>query len=196
MTQCDCEGFGSENLPYSGSMSAPRSQQLYQLRLAWGGQALLTLAESGIVIIVDAIESDDSATVLAAQAAALPHTPVVFLASLRNAQATAEAVVAEQIARSTRTSINLVLCGERGDFVVEDYLAAGAIADQLSARGIDHSSPEVAVAIEGFRPLTCALKHLFSASGSGAALSRLGRADEVLAAAQLNSLGGAVRYAR
>lgn len=175
-------------------MSEPHSQQIYQLRLGWGEHSLATLAKSEIVIIVDAIETDGTASALAAEAALQPQQPSVFLASLRNAKATAEAVVAEQLKRGARTSINLVLCGDSGRFAVEDYLAAGAIADSLAARGIDHSSPEVAVAIEGFRPLTRALKHLFSASGAGAEWSALGRADEVKAAAELNSLSEAVRF--
>ena len=194
MSPYDSVGNGSDKLAYSGSMTEPRSQQLYQLRLAWAEHAYETLAESEIVIVIDAIETDDAAAALAAHAAALPHQPSVFLASLRNAAATADAVVAEQLERGTRTSINLVLCGDQGQFAVEDYLAAGAIADRLSARGIDHSSPEVAVAVEGFRPLTRALKHLFSASGAGAVLSRLGRANEVLAAARVDSIDHAVRY--
>lgn len=175
-------------------MNEPHSQQVYQLRLGWGEHALATLATSDIVIIVDAIQREGSAVALATKAASQPGRPAVFIASLRNASATAEAAVAEQIERGSRTSINLVLCGENGRFAVEDYLAAGAIADSLSARGIDHSSPEVAVAIEGFRPLTRALKHLFSACGAGAELSALGRAEEVRAAAALNSLNEAVRH--
>ena len=175
-------------------MSETSSQQMYQLRLGWGEHALATLAKSEIVVIVDAIENDSTASALAAEAVLQAQHPTVFLASLRNARATAEAVVAEQLERGARTSINLVLCGDSGRFAVEDYLSAGAVADSLSALGIDHSSPEVAVAIEGFRPLTRALKHLFSACDAGAKFSALGRAGEVRAAAQLNSLSEAERY--
>ncbi|MCB1274290.1 MAG: 2-phosphosulfolactate phosphatase [Leucobacter sp.] len=171
-------------------MADSRAQQTYQVRLGWGAAGLRQLAKSGIVVVVDAIgaapEGEPSeASLLAADAAALPHAPLVFVASLRNATATAKAVYAEQVARGGRTAINLVLVGDgEGGFAVEDYLAAGAIGDALSALGLDHSSPDVAVATEGFRPLTRALKHLFSASASGLALTDAGRRDEVRAAAQ------------
>jgi 2-phosphosulfolactate phosphatase len=129
----------------------------------------------------------------------------VFRASLRNATATAKAAYEEQVARGGRTAINLVLAGggglgagavsSAGAFAVEDYLAAGAIGNALSALGIDHSAPDVAVATEGFRPLTRALKHLLSASASGLALIEAGRRDEVKAAAELDAEPEAARLA-
>jgi len=165
-------------------MTNPRSQSTYQVRLGWGEQALTGLAKAGIVVVIDVLGSGEK---LAADAAALPHGPTVFLGSLRNASATAQAVYDEQVARGGRTAINLVLAGDDGTFAVEDYLAAGAIGDGLSARGLDHSAPDVAVATEGFRPLTRALKHLLSASASGLALAEEGRRDEVKAAAELDA---------
>ena len=171
-------------------MSDPHSQSTYQVRLGWGAAALATLADSDIVIIVDAIGDDPD---LARQAAALPHTPSVYRTSLRNASATARAVRDEQLARSARTSINLVLAGDEGAFAVEDYLAAGAVADALAAFGIDHSSPDAAVATEGFRPLTRALKHLLSASAAGQQLRAAGRADEVREASALDADDEATR---
>ena len=99
------------------------------------------------------------------------------------------------MARGERTSINLVLVGDdEGGFAVEDYLAAGAIAEALTALGLDHSSPDVAVATEGFRALTRAVKHLFSASAAGAELVAAGRRDEVRAAAELNAEPAATRH--
>ena len=174
-------------------MTDSRSQQTYQVRLGWGSAGLDRLAVSGIVVIVDAIGSSDA---LLAQAVALPHSPAVFAGSLRNATATAQAVYDEQIVRGGRTAINLVLAGdESGGFTVEDYLAAGAIGDTLTALGLDHSAPDVAVATEGFRPLKRALKHLLSASAAGLALAEAGRRDEVRAAAELDSEPTAVRLA-
>lgn len=171
-------------------MTDPRSQSTYQVRLGWGAGALTRLAKSGIVVIVDAIGSSEA---LAAEARALPHSPTVYLGSLRNATATARAVYEEQVARGGRTAINLVLAGdEEGGFAVEDYLAAGAIADGLAALGIDHSAPDVAVANEGFRPLKRAVKHLFSASAAGLALKAVGRGDEAKAAAELDAESEAV----
>ncbi|MGI8394586.1 2-phosphosulfolactate phosphatase [Leucobacter sp. W1038] len=178
-------------------MTDPRSQSTYQVRLGWGADALTRLAESGIVVVIDVLGPDDGlAAELAAQAAALPHEPAVFLGSLRNATATAKAIVDEQVARGGRTSINLVLAGDNGGFSVEDFLAAGAIGDAISALGIDHSAPDVAVATEGFRPLTRALKHLISASAAGIELARAGRGDEVKSAAQLDADTEATRLGR
>lgn len=177
-------------------MTDPRSQSNYQVRLAWGSDGLARLAESGIVVIVDTLELVDapgSSDDLAAGAAALPHEPTVFVASLRNATATARAVYEEQLARGGRTAINLVLAGDDDGFAVEDYLAAGAIGDALSALGLDHSAPDVAVATEGFRPLTRALKHLLSASAAGLALAAAGRRDEIRAAAELDAEPEATR---
>lgn len=199
-----------------------RSQATYQVRLGWGLAGLTQLANAGIVIVVDAIDvidagdqnlveaiaseaaaatdsstiADASSELIASAAAALPHGPTVFRASLRNATATAHAAYEEQVARGGRTAINLVLVGdEDGSFAVEDYLAAGAIGDALSALGIDHSAPDVAVATEGFRPLTRALKHLLSASASGLSLAEAGHRDEVKAAAELDAEPAAIRFA-
>lgn len=173
--------------PRLRDMTDSRSQSTYQVRLGWGSAALTRLAESGIVVVVDAIDGSGSAAELAAQAAALPQGPAVFRGSLRNRAATARAIVAEQLARGDRTTINLVLTGDSGDFAVEDFLAAGALGDALSGLGIDHTAPDLAVAIEGFRPLTRALKHLLSASAAGLALTEAGRGEEVRAAAELDA---------
>lgn len=177
-------------------MTDSSSQSNYQVRLAWGSEGLSRLAEAEIVVIVDAIETPGagSARGLADEAAALPHAPTVFAGSLRNATATAQAITDEQLARGGRTAINLVLVGDEGRFAVEDYLAAGAIGDALSALGIDHSAPDVAVAAEGFRPLKRALKHLLSASAAGQELVQADRRDEVKAAAELDAEDEAIRY--
>lgn len=174
-------------------MTDSRSQSTYQVRLGWGSDGLARLAPADLVVVVDAIGSSGA---LVAEAAALPFEPTVFSASLRNASATAQALYDEQLARGGRTAINLVLAGDEGRFAVEDYLAAGAIAERLSALGIDHSAPDVAVATEGFRPLTRAVKHLFSASASGLALAEQGRKDEAKAAAELDAETEARRVAR
>lgn len=170
------------------SMTDSRSQSTYQVRLAWGSAGLDRLADAGVVVLIDAIpDASESARALWAQALALPGAPAVFSGSLRNATATAHAIYQEQIARGGRTAVNLVLVGDDGAFAVEDYLAAGAIGDALSALGIDHSAPDVAVATEGFRPLRRALKHLLSASEAGLALAQAGRRDDVKAAAEVDA---------
>ena len=72
-------------------------------------------------------------------------------------------------------------------FAVEDLLGAGAVVDALADLGIDHSSPDAAVAGEGFRALRGAARHLVTASGSGRELEAAGRRDEVLAAAAVDA---------
>ena len=165
-------------------MTDPRSQSTYQIRLAWGAEGLARLAPAGIIVVIDVIGSPEK---LAADAVEQPNNPTVFVGTLRNATATAQAVYDEHLARGGRNAINLVLVGDDGAFAVEDYLAAGAIADGLSARGLDHSSPDVAVATEGFRPLTRALKHLVSASAAGLALTAEGRGPDARTAAELDA---------
>lgn len=174
-------------------MTDTRAQSTYQVRLAWGTTGLTQLAPADIMVIVNALGSSES---LAAGAASLPHTPTVFIANLRNRTATATAIFDEQVARGSRTAINLVLAGDEGAFAVEDYLAAGAVADALTALGIDHSSPDVAVATEGFRPLSRAVKHLLSASAAGLALKAEGRGDEAKAAGEVDADTEAIRVDR
>ena len=172
-------------------MTDARAQATYQVRLDWGVEAFDRLAPAEIVVVVDAIGEDSA---LAARVSDRAAGATVFSGSLRNATATAQAVIDEQLARGGRSAINLVLAGDDGRFAVEDYLAAGAIGDALSARGIDHTAPDVAVATEGFRPLGRALKHLLSASASGSELSKAGRRDEVIAAAQVDAETVAIRW--
>lgn len=174
-------------LRYPETMSESRSQSRYQVRLGWGVAALSELAPSEIVVVVTAL---GDATELAVATAALPHQPIVLMGNLRNASATAQTIIDTQVATGSRTPINLVLLGthnvpgaSEGQFAVEDYLAAGAIADALTARGIDHSAPDVAVAAEGFRALRRAVKHLLAASSAGIALVAAGERHQVMYAA-------------
>ena len=120
---------------------------------------------------------------------------LVLLGALRNASAVADAVLAEQQRRGGRTSIAVIAAGELTGtdagatvrFAVEDQLGAGAIIDALGALGIDHTSPDAAVASESFRALRRAVTHLLTASGSGLELIEQGRRDEVLAAAAVDA---------
>lgn len=175
----------------SHAVSESRSQGRYQIRLGWGTAALRELTPSEIVVVVSAL---GDATELATATAALPHQPIVLLGTLRNASATAQTIIDTQVATGLRTPINLVLVGTAaaegvaaGQFAVEDYLTAGAIADELTARGIDHSAPDVAVAGEGFRALRKAVKHLFAASASGIELVAAGERERVMHAAHHNA---------
>lgn len=136
----------------------------------------------------------DGATVVAVASERV--SALVLLGGLNNAAAVAAAVAAEQQRRAQRTSVALIPAGVRaaGDqpsgtrFAVEDLLGAGAIIDALGALGLDHTSPEAAVAGEAFRGLRGAMRHLLTASGSGQDLIDRGCGDDVLAAAALDSV--------
>lgn len=127
--------------------------------------------------------------------AAPDATPLVLLGSLRNAAAVAVAVRAEQQRRGGRTSISVIAAGELAGreahaplrLAVEDQLGAGAVIDALGSLGIDHTSPEAAVAAEGFRALRGAVKHMLAASGSGRELAARGRGEEVAHAAAVDA---------
>ncbi len=124
-------------------------------------------------------------------AAAAASDSLVLLGSLRNAAAVARAVLAEQERRGARTSVAVIAAGERsGDavrFAVEDQLGAGAVIDALAGLGIDHTSPEAAVAGEAFRGLRGAVRHLLTASGSGQELIARDLRDDVLNAAEIDA---------
>ncbi|GAA1787274.1 2-phosphosulfolactate phosphatase [Agromyces lapidis] len=118
---------------------------------------------------------------------------VVIAAAMRNRSAVAEHLLALQGERGERLMIAIVAAGELGReadgpggglrFGIEDLLVAGAVVDALVARGIDHTSPEAAVACAAFEALSRATGHLISASGSGVELRELGFAGDVRAAA-------------
>jgi 2-phosphosulfolactate phosphatase len=192
----------------------PFDQSTYQVRLEWGVAGLARLAPADIVVVVDvlrfsttvidAVERGDGCPLdAAAHAISINGAPVaeaaadggalVLLGGLRNASAVAAAVLAEQERRGARTSITVIAAGELspGDgtlrFAVEDQLGAGAIVEALGSLGIDHTSPDAAVAAESFRALRRAVKHLLTASGSGLELIGRGLRDDVLAAAAVDA---------
>lgn len=188
------------------------AQQTYQVRFEWGADGLARLAPSDVVIVVDVlrfssrvIESLEAGEPTRSNAvadagngarvadAAAETGSLVLLGALRNAAAVARAVLATQTERAQRTSVAIIAAGERdrdGDaplrFAVEDLLGAGAVIAALTDLGIDHSSPEAAVAAESFRSLKGASRHLLTASGTGRSLDARGRRDEVLAAAAID----------
>ena len=98
--------------------------------------------------------------------------PTVLVGAIRNAAAVARAVMALQERRGDRVSVAVIAAGERASsgelrFAVEDQLGAGAIIAALTDLGIDHSSPEAAIAAESFRSLRRGVRHLLIGSGSG-----------------------------
>lgn len=119
---------------------------------------------------------------------------IVLAASMRNRTAVAEWILAMQEQRGERVIVAVVAAGEptrqpTGDraaaadggirFAIEDQLVAGAVIDALIGIGIDHISPEAAVAGASFEGLRHAATHLMSASGSAVALAAAGRGGEV-----------------
>lgn len=185
--------------------TAAYAQSDYQVRLDWGGAGLERLAPAHIVVVVQtlgltarALSTCERGGVLdlapgvgadLARAAAGAGAHVV-VGGLRNAAAVAAHVLDRQRARGERTSISILAVGAPGDsgtdatrFAVDDLLGAGAVIAALGDLGIDHASPEAAVAGEGFRALGGAVRHLLTASGAGRALAAEGGRDDVLAAA-------------
>lgn len=147
----------------------------------------------------EAVAADADAADRVALAAAERGAHVV-VGGLRNAAAVAAHVLAVQHDRADRTSIAVVAVGQpavvtggsttAGEnapdlrFAVEDLLGAGAVIAALGDLGIDHASPDAAVAAEGFRALRGAVRHLLTASGTGRLLADAGERDTVLAAAE------------
>lgn len=187
---------------------APFDQSRYQVRFDWGYAGWTRVASSDIVIVVDvlSVSSEISARIAGGESVDLARVPspaatlveaaaasgaTVYAGSLRGASAVAGAVLAEQTRRSARTSIAVIAVGEpAGDavtFTAEDLLGAGAVIDALSSLGLDHTSPEAAVACESFRGLRGAVKHLLSATGSGQELLAIDKRDVVLAAAAIDA---------
>lgn len=193
-------------------MPSPFDQSAYQVRLDWGVDGLVRLAPADVVVVVDVLRFSSTVTAAlergqttaldaaahavsingAAVAEAAAGSPLVLLGCLRNASAVAAAVLAVQQQRGARTGVAVIAAGERDAagalrFAVEDHLGAGAVIAALGDLGIDHGSPDAAVAGEGFRALRGAVKHLLSASGSGRELADRGLAADVAAAAALDA---------
>lgn len=180
------------------------SQSDYQVRLDWGMPGLRRLAPAPVVVVVQTlgltahalsaaengagweIAGDDDAAAALVRAAGATGAHVV-VGGLRNAAAVAAHVLEVQRSRGERTGISVLAVGqgEGADlrFAVEDSLGAGAVIAALGDLGIDHASPDAAVAGEGYRALAGAVRHLLTASGTGRALAADGGRDVVLAAA-------------
>lgn len=194
-------------------MPQPFDQSRYQIRLEWGTDGFDRLAPADIVVVIDVLMFSTAMTDAAARgipvgvdddavtgsangapvaARAAESDALVLIGCLRNASAVAEAILAEQRRRGARTSVALIAAGERDPagvrFAIEDLLGAGAIGDALSVRGVDHTSPEAAAAIEAFRGLRGALRHLLTAGGTGQRLIAKGERERVLTATTLDDL--------
>ncbi|MDT0156301.1 2-phosphosulfolactate phosphatase [Microbacterium sp. ARD32] len=190
-------------------MPSPFDQSYYQVRVEWGVEGVARLAPADVVVVVDVLRFSSTLANVAAEgrtveladarewssngaavaAAAAETGAVVLIGGIRNAAATARAVMTLQERRGARTSVTVIAAGERAAtgelrFAVEDHLGAGAVIAALVDLGIDHSSPDGAVAAESFRALRRALRHLLAASGSGREL-----ADGVASTARMAEAG-------
>lgn len=148
--------------------------------MEWGAAGMRRLAASDIVVLVDVFDVPGPRHPLVEAAGDV----LVLAGGLRNAAAVARRVLDEQTRRAARTSVALIAMDADGRFAVENQLGAGAVVAALGDLGIDHSSPEAAVAGEGFRALRGAARHLLTASGTGRAMIDRGERDAVLAAAE------------
>ncbi|MFC5433678.1 2-phosphosulfolactate phosphatase [Microbacterium suwonense] len=190
-------------------MPSPFDQSYYQVRVEWGVEGLARLAPADVVVVVDVLRfSSTMANIVAGggsaeladariwsangaevAAAAAETGAVVLVGGIRNAAATARAVMTLQEHRAARTAVSVIAAGERSPagalrYAVEDQLGAGAVIAALTDLGIDHSAPDGAVAAESFRALRRALRHLIAASGSGREL-----VDGVASTARMADLG-------
>ncbi|WP_417563803.1 2-phosphosulfolactate phosphatase [Microbacterium sp.] len=197
------------------SASSPFDQSFFQIGLEWGAEGLARLAPADIVVVVDVLRFSTQAVDAAAAGRTLPLAgsgsvngarvaaaasgAVVVAGCLRNAGAVARWIVAEQHRRGDRVRVAVIPAGEltgpsepgpsQGGCVrvaIEDQLGAGAVIAALGDLGLDHSSPEAAVACEAFRSLRGAVRHLLLASGSGQELVDRGLRDDVLHAAEID----------
>ena len=182
---------------------AALSQVDYQVRLEWGEAGLGRVAPAHVVVVVQtlgltarALAAAESGEAAPAQADAADRIALaaeregahVVAGGIRNAAAVAAHVLEVQRSRGDRTSIAIIAVGDDGQsgprFAVEDSLGAGAVVAALGDLGIDHASPDAAVAGEGFRALRGAVRHLLTASGTGRLRADAGERDLVLAAAE------------
>ncbi|MET1043047.1 MAG: 2-phosphosulfolactate phosphatase [Microbacteriaceae bacterium] len=148
-------------------MEIAADQGKYQVRFEWGtAGAAATQSGADAVIWVDQLATGDTERPLPEPDGAL------VLATVQNAKAVADWVLARQHERGGRFMVTVIAAGDsRADgadrFAVEDLLAAGAVIDALTEVGLDHCSPEAAAASAAYSGLTQALKHLIKNSVSG-----------------------------
>ncbi|WP_165063370.1 2-phosphosulfolactate phosphatase [Marisediminicola senii] len=168
-------------------VDSTHSQSQYQVRFDWGVAGAADVGDGvDVTVWVDALEAVGAA----ASIDDLPGT--VVTATLRNRSAVADWVLARQAEKGDRFVVAIIAAGDtRADgsarVSVEDLLAAGAVIDALTERGIDHCSPEAAAASAAFAGLRSATRHLVGASGNGRAIAAAGRRDDVLHSAQLDA---------
>ena len=159
--------------------SAPAGQAKYQVRLDWGVAGAERIADGAhVAVVVDVLPSPDGQEIAAALAG---RDLVVLEGSLRNRSAVARRILELQEERGERLMVAVVAAGEQAG----SGEAHGV--DALIALGIDHTSPEAAVACAAFEGLRHAAVHLIGASASGVELVAQGRRPEVRAATEVDA---------
>jgi len=178
-------------VPDTEAARAAADQGTYQIRFDWGVRGLRALAPAHITVLVDALPSaGDGAGDALAPGEVDGH---VVRAGLADRTAVARWILERQHENGGRTSVNVVAVGDvdaAGEqrFAVEDQLAAGALIDALIGLGIDHVSPDAAVASASYEGLRRACGHLLTASATGRLLTARGRGSEVHAAARVDTV--------
>lgn len=166
--------------------SSAFDQATYQIRFDWGQRAVGVLAPAAITVVVDALPGRAGLDLSGVEG----H---VVRAGLADRSAVARWILERQHENGGRTSVNVVAVGDLDEagatrFAMEDQLAAGALIDALIGLGIDHVSPDAAVASASYDGLRRACVHLLSASASGRLLRAEGRDADVRAAARVDSV--------
>ncbi|QHC59794.1 2-phosphosulfolactate phosphatase [Rathayibacter sp. VKM Ac-2760] len=166
-------------------------QAAYQIRFDWGSRGLRALAPAHITVLVDALPAAEPADAPELDLDAVDGH--VVRAGLADRTAVARWILERQHENGGRTSVNVVAAGDvdaAGEqrFAVEDQLAAGSLIDALIGLGIDHVSPEAAVASSSYEGLRRACAHLLTASATGRLLTARGRGAEILSAARVDTV--------
>lgn len=135
----------------------PAGQGSYQVRFDWGAAGAAAVGQDADALIwVDQLDQ-----------VAGPDGSVAGV--LERAGELGAWALAQQKLAGGRFRIAVVAAGVARDdgslrFAVEDLLASGAIIEAIAERGIDHQSPEAAVAAAAYRGLSSATRHLITAS--------------------------------
>ncbi len=168
-------------------------QARYQVRFDWGTEGSAAIASDAHVIVWADALGDEPVPL-----ESLPPQAAVVRATLQNARAVADWVVALQLELNLRMATAVVAAGSRradGTLrpAVEDLFAAGAVIDRLSELGLDATSPEAAAAQSAYAGLRNATGHLITASVTATALPErpaagLGRIDPALTAAEIEAV--------
>ncbi|PPF30493.1 hypothetical protein C5C18_10350 [Rathayibacter tritici] len=168
-------------------------QSSYQIRFEWGARALRVLAPAHVTVLVDALPGGDGVLPGGDGPDLGGVEGRIVRAGLVDRSAVARWILERQHENGGRTSVNVIAVGDvdasgATRFAMEDQLAAGAVVDALIGLGIDHVSPEAAVVCASYEGLRRACAHLLTASESGRQLVAGGRAEEVRAAARVDTV--------